>query len=119
MCRHPHERKPAIFIASSVGFGLLLAGWIWIVFVAWRSRLAWGMTVLLFPPAGLLFAIRRSSGARTPLMVRMLGLLLVAGPPVVNRLLPLDLGPRDTLVEGQRHLTLTGWVRRDCSVIES
>jgi hypothetical protein len=108
-----------LFIASSVGFGLLLAGWIWIVFVAWRSRLAWGMAVLLFPPAGLLFAIRRSSRARRPLMVGLLGLLLIAGPPVVNRLLPLDLGPRDTLVEGERHLTLTGWDRRDYGVIES
>ena len=31
--------------------------------------------------------------------------------------MPLDLGPRDKLVDGQRHLTLTGWDRKDYSVL--
>jgi Leucine-rich repeat (LRR) protein len=45
------------------------------------------------------------------------GVLLVAGPPVVNRLLPIDLGPLERTVGGELHLTLTGWDRKDYSVL--
>lgn len=73
--------------------------------------------MLLLPPAGLLFAIRHFGAARAPLAVGLLGLLLASGPPVVNRLLPVDLGPRDALVDGERHVTLTGWDRDDYQIV--
>ena len=105
------------FAVSLAGMALLLIGWLWVTKVAWRHGSAWGLGVLLFPPAGLLFAIRHFGAARAPLAVGLLGLLLAAGPPVVNRLLPVDLGPRDALVGGERHVTLTGWDRDDYQIV--
>lgn len=102
-----------LFLATLVGLALLVVAWVWVAVVAWRQRLAWGAAVLLFPPAGLLFAARHFAAARLPLAVGLLGLVAAAGPPVVSRLLPVDLGPRDTLVDGERHVTLTGWDRKD------
>ncbi len=107
-----------LFMATSAGFGLLAVSWIWFVVVAWRRSRAWGVAVALFPPAGLLFAVGRFHAARGPLVLGLAGLLLAAGPPVVNRLLPVDLGPRDVLVDGQRHITLTGWDRHDYRVLD-
>ena len=46
------------FAVSLAGMALLLIGWLWVTKVAWRHGSAWGLGVLLFPPAGLLFAIR-------------------------------------------------------------
>ena len=106
-----------LFAASLLGLALLLAGWVWVVVVAWQTRTAWGVAVLLFPPAGFLFAARHVTPARGPLALGLLGLVLAAGPPAVNRLLPVDLGPRDTLVDGDRHVTLTGWDRQDYSLL--
>jgi len=106
-----------LFAVCLAGLALLLIGWVWVTVVAWRYRSAWGLGVLLVPPAGLLFAIRHFGAARAPLAVGMLGFLLAAGPPVVNRLLHVDLGPRDALVDGERHVTLTGWDRDDYRLI--
>jgi hypothetical protein len=107
------------FAASVVGLVLLAIGWVWVTVLAWRHRVAWGVAVLLFPPAGLLFAARHFAAARLPLAIGLVGLLATAGPPIVNRLLPVDLGPRDALVDGERHVTLTGWDRTDYGVLRS
>lgn len=108
-----------LFIASSLGFALLLGSWVWLVSIAWRQRHAWGLAVLFLPPIGLLFAAGHYRLTRGPLVVGLLGLLLAGGPPLVSRLLPVDLGPRETLVEGERHITLTGWDRQDYGLLRS
>ncbi|HSO84247.1 hypothetical protein [Thiocapsa sp.] len=107
-----------LFMATSTGFGLLAVSWIWFAVVAWRRSRPWGVAVALFPPAGLLFAVGRFHAVRGPLVLGLSGVLLAAGPPVVNRLLPVDLGPRDVLVDGERHITLTGWDRHDYRLLE-
>ena len=45
----------------------------------------------------------------TALALMLTGTLLVVGPAVYSRSLEVDLGPRDAKVNGERHLTLTGW----------
>ena len=105
-------------MATSTGFGLLAVSWIWFAVVAWRRSRVWGVAVALFPPAGLLFAVGRFRAVSGPIVLGLAGLLLAAGPPVVNRLLPVDLGPRDVLVDGERHITLTGWDRHDYRVLD-
>jgi hypothetical protein len=48
----------------------------------------------------------------------MLASLLVAATPALYTLyVPLNLGPREQIVDGQRHLTLTGWDRKDYSFL--
>lgn len=106
-----------LFYVSLGGLALLLIGWVWLVALAWGQRRAWGLATLLIPPAGLLFAPLHWPAARRPFLVGLLGLVAAAGPPVVNRLLPVDLGPRDAWVEGERHLTLTGWDHGDYGVL--
>jgi hypothetical protein len=50
-----------------------------------------------------------------PVMLLLLALVCLATPFVVNRLIPpsIDLKERDKIVDGDRHLTLTGWNRSD------
>jgi hypothetical protein len=54
-----------------------------------------------------------------PLSVIGLGLVIGGFPPVYRLLVPIDLGPRDKLVDGQRHITLTGWDRKDYGFLRS
>jgi hypothetical protein len=42
----------------------------------------------------------------------------MAFPPIYTRLTPIDLGPRDKIVDGERHVTLTGWDRKDYSILQ-
>lgn len=106
-----------LFYVSLTGLALLLAGWVWMVAVAWGQRRAWGLAVLLVPPTGLLFAPLHWPAARRPFLLGLVGLVAAATPPVLNRLMPVDLGPYEVMVEGERHLTLTGWDRDDYGVL--
>ncbi|UHD17686.1 leucine-rich repeat domain-containing protein [Thiocapsa bogorovii] len=107
-----------LFMLTSAGFALLVVSWIWVAVVAWRRSRPWGVAVAVIPPVGLLFGAARFHAVRGPLVMGLAGALLVGGPPVVNRLLPVDLGPRDVLVDGERHVTLTGWDRHDYRVLD-
>jgi len=99
--------------------GLLLAaiGWAWLVAVAFRTSRKWGLLVALVPPSVVFFAARCWRQARAPLGVVVAGLVTAASPAIYTRVAPVDLGPRATLVDGERHLTLTGWDRTDYSVL--
>jgi len=39
----------------------------------------------------------------------LVGAALIVGPAIISRSMDVDLGPRDAIVDGERHLTLTGW----------
>jgi hypothetical protein len=99
--------------------GLLLAavGWVWMLVLAFRTRWTWGVLVLLVPPAALVFGARHWRRSRVPLGLFLAGLLIAASPAVYTRLAPIDLGPRVTVVDGERHITLTGWDRRDYAAL--
>jgi hypothetical protein len=107
-----------LFGATLVGVGLLLVSWIWLVIRAWKAGWVRGLTSTLVPPLAWLFGVWQFSAHKRPLAVALAGLLLVAAPPAMNRWWPVDLGPRDILVEGERHLTLTGWDRDDYRILQ-
>jgi Leucine-rich repeat (LRR) protein len=48
----------------------------------------------------------------------LLSLLVAATPALYTKFVLLNLGERDKLVNGQRHLTLTGWDRKDYSILK-
>jgi hypothetical protein len=96
------------------GVALMVIGWLWLAARAFRHRIGWGL-VVLFPPAAPFYGLWRLPFVRGPMIVLALGLAVVAAPPVYSLLTPIDLGPRDTMVAGERHLTLTGWDRKDYS----
>jgi len=104
-----------VFLA---GLALLGVGFLALLVVAFRTRWWWGLLVLVFPPAAVVFFARHPRPSLVPSLLMFVGLLMAAGPPVVNRLRPIDLGPLERTVGGEMHLTLTGWDRDDYAVLE-
>ena len=102
------------------GLVIAIASLIWLVARALRVSLGWGLACLVFPPAVLLFAARNFSRAKWPLAAMVLGLGLAVGTIAINRLVVnrLSLGPREKVVDGELHITLTGWDQSDYSPLE-
>lgn len=73
--------------------------------------------LLLVLTAALLFIKNLVTGRfrkwALPLGLLVLGSLLVAGPAVLSRTMAVDLGPREEIVNTERHLSLTGWDRQN------
>jgi hypothetical protein len=63
------------------------------------------------PLSGLVFLLRHARRAVGPILLLLAGTLLIAAPYGINALSPylIDLGPREKVVDGQLHVTLTGW----------
>ncbi len=109
-------REQTLVLIVALGMLLVLIGFIGLVLAAFRERAAWGIGVLVFPPLGLLFPIRHWRAGRGPLGLLVLGAIVAAVPFLITRM-PVDLGPLDRQVNGERHLTLTGWDRQDYNVL--
>jgi hypothetical protein len=92
--------------------------WLGLIVGAFRQDWRWGAGTLVLPPAGLVFAARHPRKGAAPMVLAVLGLLAAAAPAVYTLAVPLDLGPRETIVQGKRHITLTGWDRKDYSVLK-
>ncbi len=99
--------------------GLLGLGWIWLLVTAFRVRRAWGLGVLLVPPLALLFIPLHFRQVRKPLFLILLGLIVGATPYGVNFYHQhfVHLGPREKIVDGELHITLTGWDEKDYSIL--
>jgi hypothetical protein len=94
------------------GMALAVLGALWLVGRAIHDCRWW----MIFAPVTLpVYVIQRTRRAVAPLAVIALGILLAAAPAGIDRMIPIDLGPRDKIVDGERHLTLTGWDRTDYS----
>ncbi len=52
-----------------------------------------------------------------PALLVSVGIICLTLPAAITRFAPIDLGPLETMVEGERHLTLTGWDQKDYSVL--
>lgn len=103
--------------ALLAGVVLFVAGYIWLVARGFRQKTGWGMALLAPPwlPQALVFGAKHPKPARWPFLVMFLGVLLLAIPYVlnlVNRYF-IDLEPFEQVVAGERHVTLTGWARKD------
>ena len=99
------------------GVAVAVLVWLWLIVLAFRQGRAWGWGSLLVPPVGLVFAGRHPRKGTAPLIVLALGLLAAAAPAVYMLCVPLDLAERVKLVDGRRHVTLTGWDRKDYSLL--
>lgn len=69
----------------------------------------------------LLIAIfgRRSSMVRWTFLFVGLGASCIVAPMIYTRMQIIDLGPRVTLVQGEKHITLTGWDESNYAVLMS
>jgi hypothetical protein len=90
--------------------GLVIAAlaWIWLLVRAFRQHRKWGLSSLIIPPVGLIFAGRYPRKGGIPLGLFLVCLLVAATPTVYTLYVPLNLGARERVVEGEKHLTLTG-----------
>lgn len=101
------------------GFALMAAGWIWLVAKAFGDSPWWGAGILLFPPLAPVYVLAKGAKVWLPATILALGVALTAFPPAYTRLVPIDLGPHERVVDGERHLTLTGWDREDYGFLGS
>jgi hypothetical protein len=106
------------FYLQAGGVAGAIAAWIWLILRAFRQDQRWGLGSLVLPPVGLVFAARHPRRGVVPIVLLLASLLAAATPALYTQYVPLNLGPRDTLVDGQRHLTLTGWDRKDYSLLK-
>ncbi|MFO0953777.1 MAG: hypothetical protein U0835_22000 [Isosphaeraceae bacterium] len=111
------DLETTLFAVIVAGLALVAIGELWLLVAAVRVRLLWALGILLFPPLALLFFVRHRRAAVWPMSLIVSGLLLGGGAVAFNRYTPIDLGPREKLVGGETHLTLTGWDRKDYSVL--
>jgi hypothetical protein len=96
---------------------VVVCAWIWLLLRAFRQQRMWGWTSLLAPPVGLAFAARHPRRGAAPVILLVLAVLVAAVPAVYILCVQVDLGPRVKTVDGQQHVTLTGWDREDYSVL--
>jgi hypothetical protein len=99
------------------GLALAALGWLALLVTAFRVRVWWGLGLLVFPPLALEFLVRHGPRSAIPARMLMIGAVLAVGPPLYTRLRPIDLGPRERVVSGETHLTLTGSDLKDYSVL--
>jgi hypothetical protein len=90
------------------GAVVAVGAWLWLIERAFRQRWTWGLGNLILPPTGLVFASRHPRKGAAPLLLAVLGVLAAAAPAVYTKYVPLDLAPRDEMVAGERHVTVTG-----------
>jgi hypothetical protein len=105
----------------ALGAILGLIAQVWLLLRAFRVRLAWGLGCLLFPPAAIPFVVwyyRRLTG---PLILLLVAAVLVGGTLGLGVFLSRhpSLGPREKTVDGERHITLTGWDRSDYALLRT
>lgn len=101
------------------GLALMALGWIWLAARAFREKAAWGAAILAFPPLAPFYVLSRGARLWAPAALMAAGLALTAFPPLYTRYAPVDLGPRERMVDGERHLALTGWDRKDYGFLGS
>jgi hypothetical protein len=102
----------------AAGAIIILAGVLGLIIAAFRTHPLWGFGTV-FVIGAPCFILLRWSRARLPIAVMLFGGIVTAAPYVVNYIQQhfLDLGERDKIVEGERHLTLTGWDKKDYRVL--
>jgi hypothetical protein len=109
----------AAFYILLLGVFLGAVAWLWLLVAAFKTSALWGLALLLFPPCGLVFPFRHWPRAKRPLLLFLLAGLVIATPYGVNLYHNrfASLGPREKIVDGERHITLTGWDGTDYSIL--
>ena len=101
------------------GLLLIAIAVVWLIVRAFRQRPLLGLGSILFPPALIPFAIRQRQTLKVPLRLFLLGVVLAGGALTAGRMVGRypPLGEREKMVGGERHITLTGWDRKDYGLL--
>src|SRR5262245_27357212 len=99
-----------LFYVLIAGAALIVLSLLWLVAAAFRQRILWGLACLLV--VGMPFFLwRHWPRARGPVGLLLFGAVVLVAPFAINRVQQyfIDFGPREKMVEGELHITLTGW----------
>jgi hypothetical protein len=109
------------FYLLILGAALGAIGFLWLLVAAFKQRLLWGLALLLFPPAAVLFVPLHLRKAVGPLAVFLLAGLVVATPYGLNyyQRHHVQLGPHERVVDGELRITLTGLTDFDYSSLQA
>lgn len=107
-----------LFILLGSGVALAILGWVWLLVRGFSVSRGWGWSLLVplsAPFAFPLFVIFHTRAARKPLLVFLLAGLCLGAPFAITAYHRhfANFGPRERMVEGQLHITLTGWDQDD------
>jgi hypothetical protein len=107
-------------ILQIVGFTLAAAGYVWLLHRAFDANQLHGTIIFFLPPLALgyiLLTLRRTWG---PLALLLAGAAVTASPHAIKYYQReyVDLGERLRTVDGEQHVTLTGWDRDDYALLE-
>src|SRR5271165_5583641 len=90
------------------GVAIAVLAWVWLLVRAFRQNHKWGLSSLIIPPVGLIFAGCHPRKAVLPLTLVLVCLLVAATPAIYTLTVPPDSRARERIVDGEKHLTLTG-----------
>jgi hypothetical protein len=96
------------------GASLFVLSYFMLLIASFRVRLVWGLANLLVLPVPF-FVFHHFRKALGAILVMLLGVAVAAAPFVINHYyqFPRDLGPLEKNVDGELHITLTGWQPKD------
>lgn len=115
-------------MSETVGAAVLITGvllssiaWIWLLVLAFRTRLWWGLVTFFFAPMMLVFALAFWSKTRRASILLIAGLIVSAIPFGVNAVQDriVGLGKFESQVNGEWHVTVTGWDRKDYAALKT
>lgn len=110
------------FVLMIVGLACLLFSWLWLIVRAFRVSIGWGLAVLLVPVLGpFAFFCRRTRLSLAPLFLWLMGIVIIGGTLGTSHLinhLQLWQAGRFKTVDGELHVTLTGWDDTDYALLE-
>lgn len=97
------------------GLVLLIVSYVWILLRARHKQVRGRILFMGFPPAAPIYAAFHPRSFAGPLALFLVGLTLAGSPYLINAVAPyfISLGERARQVDGEYHLTLTGWERQD------
>jgi Leucine-rich repeat (LRR) protein len=85
---------------------LAAIAYLWLIVKAFGVHVGWGIAVLLFAPAALLFVAVNWKAGRAPAALFLFACVLFAGGFVAGQFVTTH-DPRVKMVEGEKHITLT------------
>ena len=108
------------FVLVVAGFVIAAAGHLWLLGRAFQASDLVGSILFFLPPLTPLYGLAALRRCWAPLLVFLLGVGLVVAPFGIRAYLfnYIDLGERVKQVNGETHVTLTGWDKKDYSVLE-
>lgn len=107
------------------GILMVVAAYGWCLVRAFRKGPGWGLLSLLLPPVALFWSVSsspregRRPGGPGPIALALLGSILVVATITWNTYQAnyATFAERERIVEGNRHITLTGWNKDDYSLL--